>query len=290
MKSLPFEILKEKADLVRPIDLGSLLQLTGSLKDKYDKAKWHTKKGIISVCGPKFINWSKGVSGGGAIDLIMHLEDLDFKTAVLWLTAAFPTYHIPISSRQNPPSTKPTLRLPQKDNTRLPQLLNYLAYTRSLPLPLLNSLLLSSQLYADTRANAVFLLLGKEKRVVGAELRATNSTRWHGMAKGSRKDLGFFYVKGPNPDKIVLCESAIDAISFLALDPNSLSISTSGANPNPAWLKSLITREYQIYSGFDSDQTGEALAKKMIALYPTIRRLRPQLHDWNEVLLARSKK
>ena len=78
---------------------------------------------------------------------------------------------------------------------------------------LLSHFLNSSKLYADNRGNAVFLLPGKEKKVVGAELRGTNDLRWHGMAPGSRKDLGCFYVKTPNTNKIVICKSAIDAIS-----------------------------------------------------------------------------
>ncbi len=92
-----------------------------------------------------------------------------------------------------------------------------------------------------------------------------------------------------NPTKMVLCESAIDAISFFALYPTWLSISTSGATPNPVWLKSFINTGYEIYCGFDSDETGENVAQKMITLYPGIKRLSPQKHDWNEVLISKSK-
>ena len=84
----------------------------------------------------------------------------------------------------------------------------------------INFLINSGKLYADNRGNAVFLLLGKEKKVVGAELRGTNDLRWHGMVPGSRKDLGCFYVKTPNANKIVICESAIDALSYFTLQPD----------------------------------------------------------------------
>ena len=123
---------------------------------------------------------------------------------------------------------------------------------------------------------------------IGAELRGTNHTIWRGMAKGSKKDLGFFRLSSHNPDKVVLLESAIDAISFFALYSNCMAISTSGASPNPAWLRSFINKESEIYCGFDSDDTGEKTAKKMIALYPTIKRLRPPKHDWNDVLKTKS--
>ena len=108
------------------------------------------------------------------------------------------------------------------------------------------------------------------------------------MAKGSRKDLGFFGVKSRYPDKIVLVESAIDALSFFALHPNCMAISTSGASANPPWLNSFINTGYMIYCGFDSDVTGDKIATKMITLYPVIKRLRPLKHDWNDVLKSKS--
>ena len=283
-----FESIKQKAALVRSIDLGQVLEGCGAGKDKFDKAKWHTEKGTISICGPKFMNWAKGIGGGGAIDLAMHLKNFDFKTAVFWLDTVFSNHHTQIPSNKMKPN--PILKLPKKDSTKISQVINYLVKIRSIPLSLINPLIHSGKLYADTKGNAVFLLLGKEKKIVGAELRGTNHTIWRGMAKGSRKDLGFFWLSSHNPDKMVLLESAIDAISFFALYSNCLAISTSGASANPAWLKSFINKEYEIYCGFDSDDTGEKTAKKMIALYPTIKRLRPPKHDWNDVLKTKSNK
>jgi DNA primase len=279
----PFKSLKEKADLVRNINLVAVLEQTSCVRDTCDKAKWHTPKGTISVSGHKFINWSMGVGGGGAIDLVMHLEGFDFKTAVLWLA------HLQIDSNEMKPSTKAPLQLPIKDKAKLSHLIHYLVHTRSIPHSLTKSLIDSGKLYADPKGNAVFLLLGKEKMVVGAELRGTNLTRWHGMAKGSRKDLGFFGVQNHHPHKAVLCESAIDAISFLSLYPTCLVISTSGAHPNPVWLTSLIDSGYDIYCGFDADKTGDTLAQKMISLHPSIKRLRPPTHDWNDLLRSKSK-
>jgi hypothetical protein len=293
-----FNEIKNKANLVRPIDLVSVLKLTEAVQDKFDKHKWHTSQGVISVSGTKFINWNKGIGGGGAIDLAIHLNNFDFKTAVFWLARTFLSSDVqkPCDSKFNeikptPRSTFPksTFQSPQKDDTRLPQVVNYLLNTRSIPLSLIKSLIHSGKLYADTKGNAVFVLLGKEKRVVGAELRGTTQIRWRGMAPGSRKDLGYFCVEYPLVKNMVLCESAIDAISFFALCPTFLAVSTSGANPNPLWLALFIDNGYEIYCGFDSDETGDRLAQKMIALYPTVKRLRPSKHDWNDVLIAKSR-
>jgi DNA primase len=84
--------------------------------------------------------------------------------------------------------------------------------------------------------------------------------------------------------RIVICESAIDAISYHALDPDCMAISTAGAHPNPPWLPSLTNKAAQLFCGFDADNTGDTLAQKMMALHPSVKRLRPTHHDWNDKL------
>ena len=41
-----------------------------------------------------------------------------------------------------------------------------------------------------------------------------------------------------------------------------------------------------ILCGFDADHPGDAAAAQMVALHPTVRRLRPPAHDWNDVLTS----
>ena len=276
-------MINHKADTLRRINLESVLRLTGAHQDKYDKAKWHTEKGVISVTGAKFMNWNKSTGGGGAIDLIIHLKDMDFKEAILWLSD-----NLLSADNLTKPVTKRALILPQRSDIRKKGVINYLT-GRHIPYCNLNPLIESGRLYADNKGNAVFLLLGKGKSIVGAELRGTSGLPFKAMAPGSRKDKGFFYIGDPKARKIVLCESAIDAISFFTLYQRYLAISTSGATGNPLWLKSLINRGYDIYCGFDSDDTGDNMANKMISLHPTIKRLRPPKHDWNDVLALKSK-
>jgi hypothetical protein len=159
-----------------------------------------------------------------------------------------------------------------------------LVHERAIAASLIHSLIESGTLYADNRGNAVFLLLGKENRPVGAELRGTTATRWRGMAPGSDKDLGYFSIPVPGARTAILCESAIDAMSCSMLNPGRFCISTSGARPNPRWTSFLLDHGYEVHCGFDSDPVGEDMAMKMMALYPPIKRLRPGQHDWNDVL------
>lgn len=286
---------RTKADTLRNVDLSRVLNLRAALRDKYDKNKWQTPQGIISLTGTRFMNWTKGIGGGGAIDLVMHLNGLGFKAALSWLEEKFPHTFLPACNSQagiNPSAIESIpeqhFQPPKMDNTRLAQVTHYLVNVRHISNAVIKHLIDCKRLYADNRGNAVFLLLGKEKRIVGAELRGTTKFQWRGMAPGSKKSLGAFYLKNTNTTKVVLCESAIDAISFFSLNQNSIAISTSGVTPNPAWLSTLISRGYKVFCGFDSDETGDHVARKMIDLHPPVKRLRPSKHDWNDVLKSKA--
>jgi hypothetical protein len=282
---MTFREIRERANRVRVIPLEEVLLLAGAVRDLSDRAKWHTAQGVLSVTGAKFMNWNRGIGGGGAIDLVIHLHDLEFKAAVAWLSGHFPDACA--SDRAQPP-TRPVLRLPPPEARMLPVVRRYLVQDRCLAPSLIEPVIEAGRLYADARGNAVFLLLGKENRPVGAELRGTTSTPWRGMAPGTRKDRGYFSVFPPNARTVVLCESAIDALSCFALHPQWMCISTAGASPHPRWLPSLLHAGHEVYCGFDADRTGDQMARAMMDLQPAVIRWRPPLHDWNDVLKAQS--
>ncbi|MCH5378006.1 MAG: DUF3991 and toprim domain-containing protein [Planctomycetes bacterium] len=232
----------------------------------------------------------------------MHLADLDATAAVAWLeqhspashAAAGTTGHHPSSNQSTALSVPPThqarkLRLPARDASKLRRVQNYLTQHRNLSSLVLDPLIEAGKLYADHRGNAVFLMVaGKANHPVGAELRGTGTRVWRGMAPGTRRDAGYFWVGAKEPKRVVLCESAIDAISCYMLYPDRVCISTSGARPNPPWLRVILDRGYQVECGFDADLPGDAASREMIRLYPNIQRLRPAAKDWNDVLSQRS--
>lgn len=275
--------VRRRTDRLRSIPLVQVLLAAGAHQDPRDKIKWHCSQGVLSVTGTKFFNWNQHLGGGGAIDLAMHLNTLRFKDAILWIEHRFPC---PSSAPGSSPPVNRPPALPTPAAHHLPTVNRYLTQQRLLPSDLLGSLIDAGLLYADARANAVFLLLGKENAPTGAELRGTGPRPWRGMARGSRKNLGYFRTGPQYPTAIVLCESAIDTISYRALHPNWLCISTSGARPEPAWLPALIQHGRPVYCGFDADPTGDRMAQAMIALHPAIQRIRPPAHDWNDALRA----
>jgi hypothetical protein len=283
------------ADRLRAVPLETVLTLCGARRDPHDRAKWHTERGPLSITDAKFFNWHQQQGGGGAIDLVMHLVAVDYRTAKSWLeanaSATLPAAALPTADASGgKPATawrSGVLRLPQGDPRRLARVHQYLTRRRGLCASLLEPLLESGQLYADAHANAVFVLVaGKAQRPVGAERRGTGLRAWRGMAYGSNKDLGYFWIGARAAREIVLCESAIDAISCYQIHPQRICISTSGVRADPLWLNVLIARGYTIFCGFDADHPGDAAAARMIALHPTVRRLRPSAHDWNDVLTS----
>ena len=271
-----------RADRLRAVPLAAVLDHSGAVPDRADPRKWHTARGVLSVTGAQFINWCLGHGGGGAIDLVMHLHGLGFGQALEWLEAHFASSLLP--PVDTPP--RPPLRLPPSMLQPLAQVRRYLIQQRCLPAALLDPLIQAGSLYADARANAVFLLRDPHRQPVGAELRGTGPLSWRGMAPGSRKDLGAFAIPDAPLKACVLCESAIDALSCHALLPSARCLSTAGARPDPAWLTNLLAHPEPIFCGFDADDTGEAMAQAMIAFHPSIRRLRPTRKDWNDVLCS----
>lgn len=277
---------RERAARLRALDLVAVLRTADAQPDRHDAHKWHTHRGVLSVTGSRFMNWTLGQGGGGAIDLVMHLFGLGFGQALQWLEQHFATLPFPMTPP--PSSPRPTLTLPTPQPHHLAQVRHYLVDQRRLPAAILEPLLAAGDLYADVRANAVFLLRDPQGRPVGAELRGTTARPWRGMAPGSRKDHGYFAAPATSattpPAAIVLCESAIDALSCHALHPHYRCLSTAGARPDSAWLADWVAQADLLYCGFDLDATGEAMAQAMIRLHPSIRRLRPSRKDWNDLL------
>ncbi len=183
-------------------------------------------------------------------------------------------------------------------HTQLPRVHRYLSQQRGLSTAILASLIEQGKLYADARGNAVFVMqAGQPNRPVGAELRGTGRRVWRGLAAGTSKNAGYFWIGDPGAQHLVLCESAIDAISCHQLHAGSLAallgrpclcISTAGVRPDAPWLSPLLARGYHIYCGFDADDPGDTASRQMLTRHRSIQRLRPPRHDWNDVLTTAS--
>lgn len=196
---------RRQADAVRSIPLETVLTYWGAQRDRHDKSSWRTERGPLSVTDSQFFNWHCRKGGGGAIDLVMHLGDMDVSVAIKWLQqhlgatpAAAPSTSAGLSvsfSRARAPTTPGGFCPPPPDRAQLDRVRRYLTERRCLAAGILEPLIRAGMLYVDGRGNAVFLMVaGKANRPIGAELRGTGERVWRGLAPGTCKDAGYFWV------------------------------------------------------------------------------------------------
>ena len=257
-----------RAERLRSMPLEEAARLLGYERDPRDRARWRKDGSIISISGAKFFDHLQGRGGGGAIDLAVHAEGCSFLQAL---------------ERLEPGSR----RCPIAD--RWTRVRSHLAGERRLDPELLDSCRRHGLLAADRRANAAFICRNGRGEAVGAELLGTSAVRrFRGMATGSRKALGSFWLaRRRRPRTALLVESAVDALSAWSLDglPKlDLVISAAGvAAAMPAWTECLGLEI--ILCGYDADEAGDRAACRLGLGDKRIRRLRPEGgKDWNDIL------
>ncbi|MBW4639119.1 MAG: plasmid recombination protein [Gloeocapsa sp. UFS-A4-WI-NPMV-4B04] len=288
------------ANKVRDVPLEQVVYELGLDPDPKDKHKWIHENHIINITSSKFYDWQHLKGGGGAIDLVMHVNQCDFKQAIAWLNdrlgegatidaVTYQTRDI-IQTEQPQPFISPT---PNVDKWQIVKA--YLTRERRLPSSLVDNLHSSGLVYADDKQNAVFIRRSlNEEIITGATLRGTAGTdnTFKGLAIGSKRNAGWFHFQkgGQSGDPIqraVLVESPIDAMSFSVLDRTesrkTIYLSTDGAGEVPVeFLRTLPASSVVI--AYDNDQPGNSMALHMMEQLPNSIRRSPKAHDWNEEL------
>ncbi|MEM8502417.1 MAG: strawberry notch C-terminal domain-containing protein [Cyanobacteria bacterium P01_D01_bin.1] len=295
--------LKEVADEVRNVDLEGAAVELGLERDRHDKHKWRDGDHIISISDQLFMDWLADKGGGGAIDLVMHVQECDFKTAVEWLSGRDFSRSVAIAPQRTEARGPRLLEMPTANEQRWAAVQNYLVETRMLPLALVERLHERGLVYADDFQNAVFvrhsLADGQWHRgnATGASLRGTwgGQNGFRGMAPGTARDKGWFWLgtgRG-QVSRVMLAESPIDAMSLAILDAKSrpqqgatlyLSVDGAGALPLEP-LRTVIQSGGKVAIAFDADKSGEVMAWRVAQKLPGIERTLPIAgKDWNEQL------
>jgi len=300
---------------VRGIDLEDTMRALGGVQDRYDTHKWQVAGEHISINGEKFYNHDRQNGGGQSIDLVMHVGGYTFRQAVAYLThaggpelavaaaaqyGAWQGQEIVERERGEPARFMP----PARDEGRWPQVRAYLTEERGIPGGMIDELHARGTLYADRRANAVFLRTDAEGRAAGASLRGTApGSQFQGLALGSRRDEGHFtFTLGePAPYRVPqyhITESPIDALSRAALVQRAdergefIFVSNDGHGELPRrQIDEGLARGALVHCGFDNDAGGDLLWAQVQEVYPraeAVVRERPpaDAKDWNEALQA----
>ena len=263
-------------DSLRNTPLDQLLKRLGGEPDPKDKHNWRTPMGRMTVTGMKFFNHDEGTGGGGAIDLVMHIRQVDFRGAIRFLGGISSTPEFLPTVTQERKSLVP---FPVQENW-IP-VRNYLTRVRKISGPLVDSLHREEVLYADKFRNAVFL--SEERK--GAELRGTGSVSFHGY----RGEKSPFRLDGSGGE-IAFVESAIDAMSLRDLGFLGIILSFGGC------AKGLVQscgcdagkEGLKVWGAFDNDRAGETFFEALKEAVPCAGRILPKGKDWNEELLIMS--
>ncbi len=298
--------LKALADQVRSIPLEEVAQRLGLQQHRYDKHKWKSDAHIISINGEKFYDHLAMKGGGGAIDLVMHVQGLNYFEALSWLSGSSP-YITPSYITNKPFKAKQAQKeLPDKfpacnirDESKWLDVKRYLTEKRGLPEQLVSELHQQRMIHADSRRNVMFFRhsLGdnfSRGEAIGASLRGTEGD-FKGLTPGTHRDAGYFWFQCGQGEvaRVILTESPIDAMSFAALEQQQpdgatvyLGVDGAGSVPEAA-LRSLIYRGGQVIVAYDHDRAGEEMAWKVAQTLPGVSRMKPALgKDWNEQLLS----
>lgn len=279
---------QDRAAHARRLPLEAVARQLGYRPDPRNRQRWKRPGSVLSITGCKFFDHRQGRGGGGAIDLVLHARGGSFLEALAFLA---PGPDRPTAAQDGP-------ALPAAAPACWPAVRHYLAQRRGLDPALLRRCRRQGLLWADSRRNAVFLCRDRRGRPAGAELAGTRpdprGRTFKGLAKGSRKQAGGFWIPLPHrarPQRLLLVESAVDALSaHLLLPPDqaarTLVASSAGiAARLPNWLSKFQLPPPAILCGYDADPAGDLAARSLSRSLPGLRRLRPpRAKDWNDLL------
>lgn len=288
---------KEAAARLRELPLEQVAQALGCHKTPKtvakDKELWESPAGKITIKGSKFYNQETGVGGGGAFDLVMHLQDCKYAEALAWLRdtfdpaaavqAAVDAARIRAEAEVAKAPPKP-FTAPEHDERHWPRVREYLTTVRALAGALVDQLRAAGWLGADYRKNA-FFLKQDGNRTTSAELKGTGRSLYSGSI--GRSSEGVFVVAGGN-EKLAVCEAPIDAISYVQMHPQSTAIAVGGSGKWRAAINYLVKhrdRFMAVVCASDNDKAGADMADNLGLPHEP-----PQspYGDWNEALQAQT--
>jgi hypothetical protein len=304
---------KQQADQLRDLPLEDVAWHLGLDKADIGENRWKGQGRIINITDSKWYDFTESKGGGGAIDLVMHINGCNFRSSVAWLHDRFGEEGMLRATRayaQNQAAKivqeepVPQFVPPLEDESKWLSVQNYLIKARGLPENFINALHQRGWLYADDQQNAVFTMrsLDGETTKKGAFLRGTrgDNNSFMGYALGTKRTQGWFYfhLGGKATDevqKVVLCKSPIDALSCAALSvaahsgmPQTRTMFLAVDSPKSLPLD-FLSFVPAITAAYDNDDTGRDVAQAIKELLPQTTYVQPQAVDWNAELLEYSR-
>jgi len=286
----------ENVSILREVNLFDVSEKLGYTRDKKDREKWNTTVGTVNVSkdGKKFFNHSAGVGGGGAIDFVMHCEDVDFRDAVKILSnnmgiqdsLSAATQYIVKDFRDDLAKITPVKPKKSNEIKHEREMTSWLTEKRKIPFHILKNWMNSGLLYATKFYKSWQAVFAHSEN---AFLRINPNTGFKGFVSGSKWDQPLILNNTNGLDKkIYVVEGHIDAMSLQALYDKKVAVagSTGTVKKTIEFLKNNGFSEDDIVLAIDNDKAGNTLADSMQKEFPALGRVSPTRKDWNEDLIA----
>jgi hypothetical protein len=280
--------------------------------DHNQPGKWRGQGHIINIDGSKFYDFhpSEERGGGGAIDLVMHVNECNDQKAIEWLHDRFGEKGLQravfAQSQKRAAEIaqlepRPQFVPPAADDHQWHKVENYLTEKRELLPSFIQAVHDQGLIYADEQQNAVFLMRNLDGETTGAFLRGTQGedNTFKGYAKRTKRTDGWFHLKlGGEPngeiEKVVLCKSPIEAMSFATLE---MEVQQGIPKTRTMYMavdshKSLPVEFLQtvpaVEVAYDNDDLGNETARMIMEQlhHDHAMRVKPKGKDWNDTLCA----
>lgn len=305
------QTLGQLADTVRKIPIAEILAARGFTARREGVSTMFRNDGAhaINVTGNRWFDHKAQKGGVGTIDLVMHLDEIPFREAVLKL---YNGDHAPLDAETFNARPQPERKCfsdllatyGKRSDENWPTIRDYLVNRRKLPAKTVDALYVQGRLYANDKKSAVFVHHRSDGTMTGATIKSTNPYSQFQQCIGDKKTAWFLIGETVSEAReIVITEAPIDAISYHTLHgkPDQAIISVAGQCIHEEIFQ--IAREHnkKIIIGLDNPhlertpaaaEITHAVISDTIANNPDLRIHvhHPTRKDWNDDLRAALKK
>lgn len=275
-----------------------------------DNGVWYSNGLQISLNGSKFSDTQTGSSGNGAVDLVKYALGYSEKDSIAFLADRFGSERAIAASnvhfQQQAQKIIDTLAVPiftppVANESKWSFCRDYLVYAYGLSPEIVDRGHEVGRIYSSQMGQVVFLRQAVEydgENIIrgetdGAYLLSIEAGKSGGLAVGSKRDsVGYNYVWGDGDeiDKLVLCDSTIEALSLGAFSFNPpsrcLFVSQDGTENIPfSLMRQFFEAGKEIVVATGVDPKG-LLASAVQKEFPSAIRIEPaHSKTWNEELI-----
>lgn len=245
--------------------------------------------------------WSDGSTGHDTISFIQNVYGKSFQEAVCELCGEIPHTDQIAADTEFRANDNKAVALPPPVSGKYNRAYAYLTNTRCIAPAIVTAMMKEKKIYQDERGNVVFVGMDKAGTPKYGAMRGTiTGKQYRGECSGSDKRFSFC-MEGTNPEKLIVFESPIDAMSHATLvneitgKPDAWKVHTRlslGGTADAALMHYLSEHPKckDITLCLDNDEAGLAAAKliaqKLSAKGYTVRILPSKCKDFNEQLCS----